>query len=728
MLKDVALAPIERSMSPDWDGVQLRGRWLLLARLLWIMVVLVFLSYFLFFFVTTFSSHWVQVRAGFDVQNFWNVLRFTDDLIIAVLCPLLWCAIGTFLFWQTWNKEKQPVAFIVLFVSLTLITTGLALASALDPKIGIPSGLDPELSIPTSLSTPIPLESVPIRLHLLSNSFLLLFLFLFPDGRFMPRWMLVPVCIFLILSVCPILFPAWSFTSWIIQHRLPFDALITALGLISQFYKYRWVSPPRQRRRVRWAVLGLLFLAGGDLIQHVIFAVLGITPPTIFLVRTPFAFAFLFFPLAISVALLRDRLWESTPLIRHILVAGLLIACLVVVYMLIVGGLGWLLQDAGYPLIALLATVVIALLFHAVFRWLDRSVNRLFYGERDDPYVFFSRLGRHIEAAFVPQDVLLRIVETIAQALKLPFVAIAIANGQGPYIAAASGTQDEQYPLVRIPLLAHHVQVGTLLCSPRQEEAALTEQDMHLLQDLALHIGAAVKAVQLSSELQRSREKLILAREEERRRLRRDLHDGLGPTLASLSQRIDAASSLVTQQPEEAVALLQTIKGQMRSTISDLRRLVYALRPPVLDEFGLISAIRDHTIPSQQSSGVHISLSAPEELPPLSAATEVAAFRIVEEALTNVVRHAQAQQCQICLELTDTGELVMTITDNGKGLPQTYQASVGMHSMRERAEELGGRCTVQTRPTGGTRVSVSLPLSKEELVVKEEQVWNPSVS
>src|SRR5256714_3861729 len=727
MMKDVALAPIERSMSPDWDGVQLRGRWLLLARLLWIMVVLVFLSYFLFFFVTTFSSHWVQVRAGFDVENFWNILRFTDDLIVAVLCPLLWCAIGTFLFWQTWNKEKQPVALIVLFVSLTLITTGLALASALDPKIGIPSGLDPELSIPPSLATAIPLESIPIRLHLLSNSFLLLLLFLFPDGRFVPRWMLVPVCIFLILSVCPILFPAWSFTSWIIQHRLPLEALITALGLISQFYKYRWVSPPRQRRRVRWAVLGLLVLAGGDLIQHVIFAVSGMSALTIFLVRTPFAFALLFFPLAISVALLRDRLWESTPLIRHILVAGLLIACLVVVYMLMVGGLGWLLQGAGYPLIALLATVVIALLFHSMFRRLDRGVNRLFYGERDDPYVFFSRLGQHIEAAFVPQDVLLRIVETIAQALKLPFVAITIANGQGPYIAAASGTQDEQHPLVRIPLLAHHEQVGTLLCSPRQEEA-LTDQDMHLLQDLALHIGAAVKAVQLSSELQRSREKLILAREEERRRLRRDLHDGLGPTLASLSQRIDAASSLVTQQPEEAVALLQTIKAQMRSTISDLRRLVHALRPPALDAVGLISATRDHTIPSQQRSGVQISLSAPEELPPLSAATEVAAFRIVEEALTNVVHHAQAQQCQICLALTGTGELVITITDNGKGLPQTYRTSVGMHSMRERAEELGGKCSVQTRPTGGTLVSVSLPLAKEELVVKEEQVWNPSVS
>src|SRR2546425_9078297 len=159
MMKDVALASIERSMSPDWDGAQLRGRWLLLARLLWIMVVLAFLSYFLFSFVTTFSSHWVQVRAGFDVQNFWNVLRFADDLIIYVLCPLLWCAIGTFLFWQTWNKGKQPVDLIVLFVSLTLTTTGLAL----------PSVLDPEISIPTYPSTPVPLEFVHTGLHILAN-------------------------------------------------------------------------------------------------------------------------------------------------------------------------------------------------------------------------------------------------------------------------------------------------------------------------------------------------------------------------------------------------------------------------------------------------------------------------------------------------------------------------------------------------------------------------------
>jgi len=204
--------------------------------------------------------------------------------------------------------------------------------------------------------------------------------------------------------------------------------------------------------------------------------------------------------------------------------------------------------------------------------------------------------------------------------------------------------------------------------------------------------------------------------------LRRDLHDGLGPTLASLSQRIDTASHLVTQQPEEAIALLQTLKGQVRTTIADIRRLVYALRPPVLDEFGLISAIREHAIPAQQSSDVRIALTAPEHLPPLSAAIEVATFRIIEEALTNVVRHARAHQCQISMKLAERGDLLITITDDGKGLPDHYQAGVGIRSMRERAEELEGTFAIQTRPTGGTQVHVCLPLMKEQIV------WNQSVS
>jgi signal transduction histidine kinase len=364
---------------------------------------------------------------------------------------------------------------------------------------------------------------------------------------------------------------------------------------------------------------------------------------------------------------------------------------------------------------------VIALLFRPLRERLQRAINRLFYGERDDPYAVISHLGQRIEAVVVPQDVLPGIVETVAQALKLPYVAIALKDGQAFSTAAAYGQQDEQRPLIQVPLFSQHEQIGVLVCNPRQGEDALAEPDKRLLQDLTIQIGAAIHAVQLTIDLQRSRERLVSSREEERRRLRRDLHDGLGPTLASLSQRIDTASHLVAQQPEEAIALLQTLKGQVRTTIADIRRLVYALRPPVLDEFGLISAIREHTIPAQQSSGVRIVFTAPENLPPLSAAIEVAAFRIIEEALTNVVRHARAHQCQISMELAERGELLITITDDGRGLPDHYQAGVGIRSMRERAEELEGTFDIQTRPSGGTQVHVCLPLMKEEIV------WNQSV-
>jgi signal transduction histidine kinase len=448
----------------------------------------------------------------------------------------------------------------------------------------------------------------------------------------------------------------------------------------------------------------------------------GMTLFTTLLQLTLYAVTLLFLQLAFSVALLRDRLWEITPLIRRTLVYGLMTACLFVAYIVIVAGLGSLFPQQDNTLIAILTISVIAFLFRPLRVRLQRAINRLFYGERDDPYAVIARLGQRIEAVVVPRDVLPGIVETVAQALKLPYVAIALKDGQTFSTAAAYGRQDEQSPLIQVPLLSQHEQIGVLVCHPRQGDDALTEPDTRLLQDLTIQIGAAIHAIQLTIDLQRSRERLVSAREEERRRLRRDLHDGLGPTLASLSQRIDTASHLVAQQPEEAIALLQTLKGQVRTTIADIRRLVYALRPPVLDEFGLISAIREHAIPAQQSSDVRIAFTAPEHLPPLSAAIEVAAFRIIEEALTNVVRHARAHQCQISMELAERGDLLITITDDGKGLPDHYQAGVGIRSMRERAEELEGTFAIQTRPTGGTQVHVCLPLMKEKIV------WNQSVS
>lgn len=708
-MKDESLQEMKQSAGAEQRGVQLRGNWLLLARLSWEIVALFLLSYFLFSFDATFSATFAYKGGVFAPQGFVNTLLTVDRSILWILCPVLWCAMGALLFRQSSRKRKSPGDFMILFVSLTLVATGLSLPFLLQSG-GIASP-------PTHLE-----RVVRIVVTTLGNDCLLLLLFLFPDGRFAPRWMSVPIITFLLLAFCVNFFDVPLLTPWFIGFRSPLSILVNVLGLISLLYKYRWVSTPRQRRQTRWAVLGLLVFWGTNLAIQLMYRAFGMTLFTIFLQTTLYAVTLLFLPLAFSLALLRDRLWEITPLIRRTLMYGLMTAGLFVVYIVIVAALGSLFQEQDNTLIALLTIGVIAVLFHPLRAGLQRAINRLFYGDRDDPYAVISRLGQRIEAVVIPQDVLPGIVETVAQALKLPYVAIALKDGQTFRTAAAYGQQDEQSPLIQVPLFSQHEHIGVLVCHPRQGDDALTEPDTRLLQDLTIQIGAAIHAIQLTIDLQRSRERLVLAREEERRRLRRDLHDGLGPTLASLSQRIDTASHLVAQQPEEAIALLQTLKDQVRTTIADIRRLVYALRPPVLDEFGLISAIRDHAIPAQQGSDVRIAFTAPDHLPPLSAAIEVAAFRIIEEGLTNVVRHAGAHQCQISMELAERGDLLITITDDGQGLPEHYQAGVGIRSMRERAEELEGTFAIQTRPTGGTRVHVCLPLMKEEIV------WNPSVS
>ena len=178
-----------------------------------------------------------------------------------------------------------------------------------------------------------------------------------------------------------------------------------------------------------------------------------------------------------------------------------------------------------------------------------------------------------------------------------------------------------------------------------------------------------------------------MAREEERRRLRRDLHDGVGPTLASMAQRIDAATYIVRDNPDEAIALLQGLKGQVRSTLADIRRLVYALRPPALDELGLLAAVREHAAQVAGGSDLQVLVEAPEALPPLPAAVELAAYRIALEALTNVVRHAQARTCRIRFAVVNADSrpgLRVEICDDGVGLPADHCVGVGLTSMRER--------------------------------------------
>jgi signal transduction histidine kinase len=328
------------------------------------------------------------------------------------------------------------------------------------------------------------------------------------------------------------------------------------------------------------------------------------------------------------------------------------------------------------------------------------------FGERDEPYKVLSGLGRRLELVETPQALLPTLVETIAQTLKLPFAAVELREA-GQFVPVSSYGLALGEP-VRLPLVYQGEVVGQLVLAPRRPTEPFTPGEMRLLQDIAHQAGIAAKAVQLNTDLQHSREALILAREEERRRLRRDLHDGLGPGLASLNFKLEAARYQLHSQPFQSEALLNEAKGQVQQVIAEIRHLAYALRPPALDELGLVGALHQQANGYGERGGLSVAVSTPDPLPALPAALEVAVYRIALEALVNVVRHAQANHCHIFLRFTDNLEL--EVSDDGVGLPETFTPGIGMSSMRERAEELGGTFTLMSS-NKGTRLLATLPLS-----------------
>jgi signal transduction histidine kinase len=317
----------------------------------------------------------------------------------------------------------------------------------------------------------------------------------------------------------------------------------------------------------------------------------------------------------------------------------------------------------------------------------------------------------------LPEDVLPALVKTIATTLKLPYVAVALIQSDTPPLSeerlvAIRGQPPPHTPTEQLPLIYQGETVGQLVLAARQGEVQLSQADRQLLEDLARHAGVIAHAVRLTTDLRRSRERLVVAREEERRRLRRDLHDGLGPTLASLTLTLAAAREYLRRDPATTDALLQELATQVQGAVTDIRRLIYELRPPTLDDLGLIGALRDQAARYAQDR-LQIAVEAPVALDPLPAAVEVAAYRIGMEALTNVVRHAQARTCTLTVQ-RDRNLIIITISDDGCGLPVGLVLGIGMRSMRERAEELGGTCTIEARPEGGTLVVARLPLMEDD--------------
>ncbi|MCW5852383.1 MAG: sensor histidine kinase [Anaerolineae bacterium] len=408
--------------------------------------------------------------------------------------------------------------------------------------------------------------------------------------------------------------------------------------------------------------------------------------------------------------------WDINSLLNGGLLMLLLIAFATLVYLgvvlvaMAVGALEGPLkgQEVSLPWwLNLIALACIVILVLPVAGWLRGHVDDLVYGQHDNPYGLLARVNSQLQAMTRPQLTLPTLAETIAQELRLPYVAIETADHDPP-VGYASGELLTSTHLHRVPIVYLEHTMGALLASARAANQPLSESDLVLLRDVAQQLGVALQAAQLTADLQTTRERLVIAREEERRRIRNDLHDELAPTLSSLQLQLGAMRSLIRRDPEQAERLATELRDDLRQATAEIRRLVYDLRPPMLDELGLVGAIRNF---GGQDTGVHFEVTAPAPMPALPAAVEVAAYRIASEACHNVVKHAAATDCQVHIEVSDH-HLTLSVSDNGQGMPVDRTGGVGVRSMRERAAELGGTLSIEASETGGTCLTARLPIGE----------------
>jgi signal transduction histidine kinase len=283
---------------------------------------------------------------------------------------------------------------------------------------------------------------------------------------------------------------------------------------------------------------------------------------------------------------------------------------------------------------------------------------------------------------------------------------VSIRSAEGTILAS---TGELKLAPVSVPILHQGEREGELLASPRARDEALDERDIEVLRLVARQAGPTVRAVQLTHELRRSRQEIVTSREEERRRIRRDLHDGLGPALAAIAMQVDTARAIVDDDPIGARDLLEAVTTQAEDVVSEVRRLVYDLRPPALDQLGLVGAV-ERLARQTSSPSLAVEVIADATLQRLDAATEVATYRIVSEALTNAARHSGASTCIVRLSHGD-GELVVVVEDDGVGIGSDIVRGIGLKSMEERAAEVGGEVAVEARPGGGTRVTGRFPMT-----------------
>jgi signal transduction histidine kinase len=611
---------------------------------------------------------------------------FTAAVAFLNLVPAAACVIvATLIWWQArWTGMALGCAYV-----LTLF--GTLVAGPIDALAFAPG----PLLLLATMAAAVGQLTAPV------------FFFLFPSGDFRPRalrWVAGAGAVVLAGLLVPDVATGRAVTADAVQDV---GVLLFLIGVIGQVLRYRAMRDARQRAQVRWVVYGLALATAVFTASRLLVLLL---PPA--MVRSEVAaalfgggtvcIAMTIVPVCIGIAVLRGGLWDVDRVVNRTAVYGLLSVLVVTVYVIAAAVLGAQVH-APSLLTSLLATGVVVIVLQPLHRLVQRAVNRLMFGLRDEPTVVLTELARRLRDSADAETVLSTTAETVGRALKLPMVEVRLRDGTVVHWGATSGIATAE------PLRAQGRDVGQLLLGERRPGESLTARDLELAAQVASQIAVAADSLLLTNDLRASRSRIVEAREDERRRLRRDLHDGLGPSLAGLALQASAISEVAQSDPDTAARLGGAVAAGIRGVIADVRRLVYGLRPPALDELGLLGGLRAAAQGLEVAGRFRIVVDAAEPLPALPASVEAAAYRIASEAMANAARHAEATVCRVRLRTDDV--LLIDVEDDGTGIPEGTAAGVGLLGMRERAAEVGGVVEVRAGEQRGTLVRARLPLA-----------------
>ncbi|MGH2725013.1 MAG: histidine kinase [Actinomycetota bacterium] len=564
---------------------------------------------------------------------------------------------------------------------------------------------------------------------------------LFPDGRLPSRrwlWLAIPAgvamgAIGVIFALDPGPLPDYrapiqnpvgvaAFEGWapiVEQQAFMVPVVLAAASLVSLVVRYRR-STRQVRQQIKWFLFGVSLLVAWFVVSIPVEA-LGGLPPLLDSVLS--ALVFMTLPVGAGIGILRHRLFDVDVVVNRAVMYTTLGALFTGVYVGLVVGMGALVGTRGNVLLTAAATAVIAVAFHPVREWARRLADRLVYGRRATPYELLSEFADRVGGAYSTEDVLPRMARLIGEGTGAARALIWLRLGGE--LRPAAGWPHKSEDVQPVPL------AGNDLPTLPGEEAAFAVRDRgdllgalavilkpgetltpiqeKLLQDLAGQAGLILRNVRLIEELRASRQRLVAAQDQERRRLERDIHDGAQQQLVALAVNLRLARTLSTRDRAKADELLERLQGEAQEALENLRDLARGIYPPLLADQGLPAALEAQARKSPLPVEVH-----PDGLGRYPAEAEAAVYFCVLEALQNVAKYAEASRVSVRV-WTDDGSLAFAVEDDGRGFDTaTTTPGAGLQNMRDRLEALGGTLRIESQPGRGTTVRGTIPVHGRE--------------